>query len=224
MQDEMKLQDYVRISWVHIWKNKVMIFAVTLLFLFIGMLFASLNPGQNVYSAKASVYTIAGSSTQETTVTSSALRGYADILRSQKVCDRAEAIIGDANINATMIKRMISASYNSSSTVMTISASSTNPEVAVKVANGMAQAFVIEIQSIVESDKIQILDESNGAELSSRGIDSMINTVFMSTAAGLFLCIAVIVGNVLFSNKIKSVEQCLDADETDILGIIPFTE
>lgn len=224
MQDEMRLQDYLRISWVEIWKNKAMIFAVSLLFFLVGVLFASLNPERNMYSAKASVYTIAGSNTQETTVTSSALRGYSDILKSKKVCDRAESIIGDASINANMIKRMISASYNNSSTVMTIYARAENPEIAEKIANGAAQAFVIEIQSIVESDKIQILDKANGSEISVRGIDSMIKTVVIFGLAGICLCIAIIILGVLLSNKIKTVEQCLDEDEGEILGMIPFAE
>ena len=81
MQYEMKLQDYARIAWINIWKNRVMIFAVTLLLFFAGTLFASLNPNKNIYSARASVYTAAGSNTQETTVTSGALRG------SQSQCE-----------------------------------------------------------------------------------------------------------------------------------------
>lgn len=224
MQYEMKLQDYARIAWINIWKNRVMIFAVTLLFFFAGTLFASLNPNKNIYSARASVYTAAGSSTQETTVTSGALRGYADVLKSRKVCERAESIIGDPNLNANMIRNMISVSYNNSSTVMTIVARSADRDMAVKAANGAAQAFVIEIQSIVESDKIQILDVAGSASLSSRGIDALIKTMVVSAFAGFVLCIAAVVAGVLFSNKIKSVEQCLDGDENEVLGMIPFIE
>ena len=38
------------------------------------------------------------------------------------------------------------------------------------------------------------------------------------------LTMAVIVISVLFSNKIMTVEQCMDIEEDDVLGIIPFVK
>lgn len=221
MQDEMELQDYIRISVTNIWKNKFLIAAVTLLFLLLGIFFASWQSITNTYYAKATVYTVYGSTTQETTAATTALSGYSDIIGSKKVCERAEAIIGDANISANRIRGMISCSYNKSSTVMTISAYSTSPTTAVKVVNAVAEAFVTEIQSITGNDRIQVLDEAEDVRMTSNGMMGLIKTVFMSGVIGFAISVLLIVGNVVFSNKIKSVEQCLDEEE-EILGIIPF--
>lgn len=224
MQEEMRLQDYIRISFVNVWKNKFLIVAVTLLFLLIGILYASWQTVTNTYYAKATVYTIYGDTKQESSAVSEALTGYSDIVTSKKICERAEALIGDANINANMIRNMISASYNKSATVMTIAAYSDNRAVAVKVANAVAEAFVIEVQSITGSDRIQMLDRAEDVRMSSNGLEGMIKTIMMAGIAGFAISILVIVAIVIFSNKIKSVEQCLDEDEGEILGMIPFVD
>lgn len=224
MQEEMRLQDYVRISFVNIWKNKFLIAAVTLLFLLVGILYASWQTVTNTYYAKATVYTIYGDTKQEASTVSEALTGYSDIVTSRKICERAEALIGDANINANMIRNMISASYNKSATVMTIAAYSENPSVAIKVANAVADAFVIEIQSITGSDRIQMLDKAEDVRMSSNGLEGMVKTILMAGIAGFAISILVIIAGVIFSNKIKSVEQCLEESGEEILGIIPFIE
>ncbi|MCI7792182.1 MAG: Wzz/FepE/Etk N-terminal domain-containing protein [Lachnospiraceae bacterium] len=224
MQEEMRLQDYIRISFSKIWKNKFLIAAVTLLFFLIGILYASWQTVTNTYYAKTTVYTIYGATTQETAAASDALSGYSDVIKSKKVCERAESIIGEADITANYIRNSITTSYNKSSTVMTIAAYSDNPVIALKIANAVAEAFVTEIQSITGNDRIQILDKADDVRLSSNGLTGVIKTVIMFGMAGFAISVVIAVAGVIFSNKIKSVEQCLDEDEEEILGIIPFIE
>lgn len=220
----MKLQDYVRISLANIWKSRYLIVAVTLLFFLVGILLSSWQTITNTYYASTTVYTVLGTTTQETAIVSDALTGYSDIVKSRKVCERAEAILGDSSINANLIKSMISSSYNKSATVMTISAYSSNPVVAVKVVNAVAEAFVIEIQSITGSDRIKLLDEAKDVRMSSNGLEGMIKTVILSGVAGFAVSIIIIIAGVIFSNKIKCVEQCFEEDEEEILGVIPYIE
>lgn len=224
MREEMKLQDYIRISFSQIWKNKFLIVAITLLFFLVGILYATWQNVTNTYYAKTTVYTTYGSTVQETTYATEALSGYSDVIKSKKVCERAEAIIGDASITTNYIKNVISTSYNSSSTVMTITAYSEDPVNAVKIANAVAESFVTEIQAITGSDMIQILDEAEDVRLSSNGFAGMIKTIMLAGIAGFAISIIFVVANVIFSNKIKSVEQCLDDEEEELLGIIPYIE
>lgn len=223
MQEEMKLQDYFRVIFVHIWKNKFLITAISLLFLLVGILVASWQTVTNTYYAKVTVYTVLGSTVQETTVASNVLTGYSDILTSKRVCERAASIIGDASIDADAIKNMITSSYNKSSTVMTILAYSNNPLVALKVVNAVSEAFVTEIQSITGNDRIQILDAAEDVRLSSNGMDGVMKIIILFTIIGLVGCILIIAVAVIFSDRIKTVEQCID-DEEEILGIIPYVE
>lgn len=224
MQEEMKLQDYARLSIMNIWKNKILIAAITLLTLLIGILFASWQTVTNTYCAKSTVYTVYSGSAQESTAMTTAFVGYSDVVKSKKVCERAEAIIGDAAITASGIQRMINVSFNSTSTVMTIMAYSNSPSTALRVANAVAEAFVIEIQAMTDSDKIQVLDSADSVSLTSNGMKGLLKTVAMYGAAGFFLSILVIVAGVIFSNKVRSVDQCLDEGESEILGIIPYID
>lgn len=225
MQEEMKLQDYIRLSGQKIWKEKILIIAITLLALLVGILQASWQTVSNTYCAKTTIYTVLSTeSSLEAKSMSSVLTGYSDILKSKKVCERAEALVGNANVTARDIQRMLSVSYNKESTVMTISAVSTSPTIAIKVANAVSEAFVTEAQSLTGSDKIQILDQAENVALTSNGMQGLLKSVVMYGVAGFALSILVIVMGVIFSTKIRSVEQCLDEGELEILGIIPYVD
>lgn len=224
MQEEMRLQDYIRISFLQLWKNRFLIAAVTLLFFLMGILLLSWQNITNTYYAKSTVYTIYGATTQEISMATSALLGYSDVIRSKKVCERAEAIIGEADITADYIKNAITTSYNKTSTVMTIAAYSENSETAMKIANAMADAFVEEIQAITGNDRIQVLDKAEEVQVSNDGLKGLLVTTAIAGFAGFAISVLVIVGGVIFSNKIKSVEQCLDEEEEEILGIVPYIE
>lgn len=224
MQEEMKLQDYIRISLTQIWKNKFLIAAVTLLFLLIGILYASWQSFTNTYYASATVYTTIGSTTQETTNATTVISGYSDIITSKKVCERAESIIGDTTITAEKIQRMVSVGYNKSSTVLSIAAYANEPSTAIKVANAVADAFVFEVQTMTDNTMIQVLDKAEDVGLSSNGRAGMMKTIAMSGVLGFALSILLTVARVIFSNKIKTVEQCLDEGEDEILGVIPHID
>jgi capsular polysaccharide biosynthesis protein len=224
MQDEMKLQDYIRVSWISLWKNKFLIAAVTLLFLLIGILYTSWQSATDTYYAKTTVYTAYGTTSQESTIASTVLTGYSDIIVSSKVCDRAESIIGDANITASRIKDMVSTSYNKSSTILSVYAYSEDPKEAIEVANAVAEAFVIEVQSIMASDRIQILDKADDVRLSSSGTDYVFKTILLFGIAGFALIVIFCIFTVLFTNKINCVEQCFDEGDDDVIGIIPYIE
>lgn len=224
MQEELKLHEYVRIFLRDIFKNKFIIAAVTLLFLLVGVLYVSWQTVTNTYNAKTTIYTAYGTTTQETAMAASAMTGYSDIITSRKVLERAEAIIGDPKISASSIKKMISTSFNKSSTVMTVTAASHNPSVSIRASNAVAEAFVAEMQMITDSDRIQVLDRAEDVRISNNGFTGLVKTVVGFGLAGMVLTIAVIVISVLFSNKIMTVEQCMDIEEDDVLGIIPFVK
>lgn len=223
MQEEMKLQDYIRISCERIWKNKFLIAATTLIFMMIGILYASWQSITNTYYAKSTICTITGATAEENSVVTDALAGYSDVAKSTKVCKRAESIVGNPNITAGVIKEMISVSSNKTGTILTVTAYSESPSAAISVANAAAEAFVAEIQSITDSDKIQILDNAEDVRMSSNGLKGMLTTVIMAGVIGLALSIVLSISGLFFSSKIKGVEQCLDEGE-EVLGIIPFID
>ena len=224
MKDEIHLMDLVRLSVQSIWRNKIIIAIISVIFLIIGILYASTQPVMNCYYASATIYSAIYGSYQESVTVSNAIDEYSGVLSSAKVCQRAEALIGDSNITATDIQRMISSKVNSTSTIMTVSTYSDNPETSVKVANAVAEAFVIEIQGITGSDAIQILDESQTAYLSSNGYSDLVKRVFTITIAGFVLGCVFFVGREILTDKIKTVDQCMGAMGDELLGVMPLIE
>ena len=77
---------------------------------------------------------------------------------------------------------------------------------------------------ITDSDRIQVLDRAEDVRISNNGFTGLVKTVVGFGLAGMVLTMAVIVISVLFSNKIMTVEQCMDIEEDDVLGIIPFVK
>jgi capsular polysaccharide biosynthesis protein len=224
MLEEMRLQDYIRIILSKLWKNKFIISAFTLLFLLVGMLYATLQTIENVYYAQTTIYMASGITTQDTTVSSALLSGYSDIITSRKVCERAEAIVGNSEITADDIKKMISITSNKTSTILTITAYSDSGTDAVEVANALADAFVMEAQSMTNSTSIQVLDKALTSHIYNDGFQGMLYDIILFGLVGLALCVVVVVLNVLFTNRLTSVEQLADADEDDVIGIIPYVE
>ena len=219
MNNEITIVDF-KLSILALWKKKAFIIAVTLLTTLMGLLYTYNQVPINTYHAKATVYSAVYGSYQESITGSTAILTYADIVTSNKVCERAASILADATITSANISSMINASVNSDSAIMGIYAYSINPELAIRVVNAVAEAFVIEIQRITGSDAIQVLDSANTYYLYSSGTKDLFMKRALFVAFGLILSCGIVMLRELFSGKVKSIEQCKGEGDT-IIGIIP---
>ena len=116
---------------------------------------------------------------------------------------------------------MISYALSENSTVYYIYASSVDNYEAVRVANAVAEAFVIEIRNITGDENVQILDEAVESSLTFSGRSNQIKNIILITLIGVFLCVITIVAISFFSTKIVTVKECSDNGELKILGVIP---
>lgn len=219
MNNEIDIVDF-KLSILSLWKRKAFILVVTLLTTLIGLLYTYNQVPINTYSARATVYSAVYGSYQESITGSTAIVTYADIVTSNKVCERAASILSDATITSMDISDMISASVNNDSAIMGIYAYSSNPELSIKVVNAVAEAFVIEIQRITGSDAIQVLDSANTYYLYSSGTKDLFMKRALFVAIGFVLSCGIVMLRELFSGKVKSIEQCKGENDT-IIGVIP---
>lgn len=173
------------------------------------------------YSGCATVYSASVGSYTDSLEGTKALQDYSDIITSYKVSNRAALILGDDSLNGSDINSMISYALSENSTVYYIYASSTDSYEAVRVANAVAEAFVIEIRNITGEENVQILDEAMEGELTFKGRSSQIKRILLITFLGAFLSVLVIVAISFFSTKIVTVKECSDNGELKILGVIP---
>ena len=212
----------IKLSILALWRKKWLIVATTLFTSLVGLFLTAKTVAINTYVAEASVYSAAYGSIQESNSGAAAMITYSDIVSSRKVCERAASLLsGEYTVEASDIQKMISANQESS-TIMGIYAYSTSPEVAVKVANAVAESFVHEITSITGSDSVQLLDTANQVGMASNGSRDLLKKRLIFVMLGLLASSGWIALTELFSNRIKTVEQCIDQDEREVLGIIPY--
>ncbi len=223
--DEMKMADKIdiedfRLAIAALWKRKILIVLVTLTGFFSGILITITISGSQVYSATASVFCATSRSYQLSAADVRTMINYSDFISSKKVCEYAASLLNDTSVTADQIQEMIMMSLSDNSYVMRISAASESPKLAMNVANAVAEAFVTEISNITGDDAIQILDEADRYVVSRE--NDIIKKQLLFTGAAFFAICAIIAFKELFSNKVRSITQCLNyVVEDEILGIVP---
>lgn len=225
MTDEMKMADIIdiedfRLAIAALWKRKILIVLVTLIGFFSCYLITVNVTDSQVYCATASVFCATYGSYQLSATDVRTMVNYSDFISSRKVCEYASSLLNDTAVTADQIQKMIMLSLSDNSYVMRISAASESPKLAMNVANAVAEAFVTEVSNITGNDSIQILDEADRYIVSKE--NDILKKQLLFTGAAFFMVCAIIVLKELFSNKVRSLPQCLKfVMEDEILGIIP---
>lgn len=204
-----------------VWKYKWLIAGVGILVFAITVALTS-KAEPTWYKAKASVYSVAYGSYSESKEGVSAMVDYADIITSYKVCNRAALILGDDVMDGYTIMNMISVNYEYASAIMNIEAYSISPEETMKVANAVANVFVIEMQNITGEANVQLLDQAYTYNVSYDGSQGRMKKRVMISVAVMGIISAAFVMKIIFSTKIYSVRDCGLNGELEVLGIIPI--
>jgi capsular polysaccharide biosynthesis protein len=217
MTREIKLEDFI-LAFMKLWKYKVIIFLVTLLGLFAGFLYTYNATDIPIYTAKSSVYCSIDTSTNISLTNMQAMVNYSDVVKSNKVCEKAASIINNTDISAEGISNMINVTVQNKSYVIYISAIGKNSDLVVKVANAVAEAFISEMVNITGSNYIKVLDLARKAQI-VRNKDTNVNRLMFGLGA-FFIISGIIVISSLLSDKVQLIVQCVE-NEDEILGIIP---
>lgn len=174
-----------------------------------------------MYNASATVYSVVNGSYKLSVEGTNAMKDYSEIITTLKVCERAALLLGDDTIDGHYIMGSISPFYTKDSAILTISAMDSNPELAVKIANAVANAFVIEMQAITGSNDIQLLDEAYTYYPYQAGDTSVMTKRLLFAAVGILIVCAYIALNEIFTSKLKTIRECTLGGEIELLGVIP---
>lgn len=215
-----QLED-VKLAVLAIFKRKKLVVAVAVLGALIGVLAATLMPARLVYSSKASVYSATYGSYQEAMDGVTAMMNYSDVMASSKVCQRAASNLRNINATAKDIQNMISVSTNDNGYIIYVEATSDNPEVSSQVANAVAEAFVVEMSNITGKNAVQLLDEASVSDTYVYYSTSKKKVMGLCVIVSIAIICAYIVLSELFSGKVKCVEQCIEGNMDEVIGIIP---
>ena len=171
-------------------------------------LFLTAEVKPDVYQATTSLSSIAEGSYTDSLNGVRLLLNYAGLITSERIASVAREMLPDSlNISARQIQSMISTSFSDTSTILFITCSTSNRQLAPSVANAVAEAFVAEIGNITGDDTIRIYDRAISASRTYDGRSEQRKTRITIPAVSLFLLLVGVVLWALFSDRIKSVSE-----------------
>jgi len=231
---ELEIADYdilenIKTALYRLWKFKMVVVLMTLVGLLAAVIYISIVGISINYRSSATIYSMMYGSYQDSTDGVKVMNTYASLLGSANVCERAAATLQDPAITADVLRNMVSggriglsgASTDSKSYGyrLTLIVSSSTQDKVVDITNAMAKAFVGEINDLIGSQTLQVMD--NATRVSAvKSISVPLVVAIFGAVAFILTCGAIFVLE-FFSSKVYSVAQC-EAKESQILGLLPY--
>ncbi|GEM_PF-6463966 len=189
----------------------------------LGVIFASvmyfyMKDKPTLYTATASVYSAASGSYTESAQGINALQLYSNVIVSRKLAVRASSLISGMSVSPEQIMGMVTTTTKEESPIIYITAKSSNPNVVIATANALAQSFVIEAQSTIGTQAIQILDEATFIGIVNPKVKRNVALAFI---VGAFIPALIIALMEILSDRVYRVEDASLDDKLEIIGIIP---
>lgn len=232
--NELETADYdilenVRVAFLRLWKMRYIVALCTLIGLFISFIYVLVNGVETNYRSSATIFSAVYGSYEDSSDGVTVMNTYAGLLNSSRVCDRAVANLNNSNISAQSLRNMVnngsiylsgastaSKSYGYELTLVVIQDS---PTYVVDIANAMAKAFTDEINDLLGTSSLQVLDEAQW--YSSYDATNYKLIILVCALAGFVLSAGVIFVKEFFSMRVYSVAQC-EMKKENILGLIPY--
>ena len=204
---------------------------LSLLFLLAGV-GLTLDVGQDRYSSSATVYAAADGSYSDATNAVTAMNAYINVASSYKICQRAALLIGRTDVTAETLQASVSVSsntssktvsnfMNSSATIITFNSSSTDPELAMEMADAMAQSYAVEMNEILNKESVKLLDNAYAYSKSyNANMEAWKMRIIFAAIGFIIGCLTVLTCEV-FDTKIRTVREATIRGNIPVIGIIP---
>lgn len=214
-----------------LWKKKLLIILVTIAGLLCAMIFITVKGNSTRYHSSATLFSAVYGASADSTEGVAVMNRYADMIGSSRVCSRAAQALTSYNITTEQLQKMVSsgeisvagASTNSMSYGyrLTLSVFSDSVEEILPITNAMASAFAAELNDLMGSSAIQVMDEATGYG-SFNTMNAKLYLLAFPAGAFILIC-GIIFVMAFFSPWVKSVAQC-EQDEELILGLVPYVK
>ncbi|SFI20867.1 Capsular polysaccharide biosynthesis protein [Pseudobutyrivibrio sp. OR37] len=213
-------------------KKFIALFAALFFIVGIGL---TLDIGQDMYTANATVYAQADGTFTDAANAVTAMNAYLDVAKSYRVCQRAALIVGRSDIAAKDVQDSVavytsgtkSASstttnfMNSSATIITFSATTADAALSMEIADAMAESYATEMESILSTDAVKTLDSAVSYEKTRDAqLEAWKNRLFVALVGAVLACL-VVVACEIFDRKVRTVREATIRENIPVLGIIP---
>lgn len=230
---ELETADYdilenIKTAFYRLWKLKIVVILATIAGFLAALIYIAIVGVHTTYYATASVYSAVYGSYSESTAGVQGMNTYANLLGTTRVCDRAVENLGQSSISSRELQAMVNSGqvylrgYSSDSKKygyqLNLVATSSNANYVVDIANAMAQAFADEINDLIGSRSVQVMNEAMGIS-TTKSIDVKFY-ILLFCAAAFVLSAGIIFVKEFFSSRVFLIGQC-ERDENLILGLIP---
>ena len=203
-------------------KKKIIVILIFLCSLAIGIA-KNFKILDDKYEATSSIYTISNLSytdlNQQKDVYT--FQTYADVITSKKVADRAAEMLGNDYLDGATIRNMVTYSNKKGSPIYKIHVITNSPQLSITVANAVATAAAIEINTITASNNSKILDEAYEYKQVFDGKREQIKSILVFAFIGLAIGFIIILIMACSSTKVETVNDVTLNGEIEILGVIP---
>ena len=99
-----------------------------------------------------------------------------------------------------------------------------NEQTAVSIVNAVADAFVQEVNGLSNTDAIRILDYAYEGKLTYNAMLTCFLTLVFAAVCGLLLGCVIILGTIIFTDRVISVDDAGLYGQLNVVGIIPDFE
>lgn len=217
------------VAFREVWKKKLLVILITIAGLLTALLYINIKGNTIRYFSSATLFSAVYGSYNDSTQGVNVMNRYTGMLESSRVCSRAAQSLSEYNISAEQLQRMVKSQdiiisglkSNATAYQITIVVYVDSPETAIPITNAMASAFSVELNELIGSNAIQVMDEANRYQAYST-MNTLKYLLLFSGIAFLATC-GVIFCFVFFSPWVRSVEQC-ESDEKLVLGLIPYSK
>lgn len=216
-------------------KGKCFILLLTILGLVVGILVTVFGVSkENEYTATSSVYCISYGDYTESQSGTSAMRTYSSIIKSRRIAEHAAMLIADPDITSDDVYEKVGVdslyvqgltyAYENNSPIISIHAVDENEQTAVSIVNAVADAFVQEVNGLSNTDAIRILDYAYEGKLTYNAMLTCFLTLVFAAVCGLLLGCVIILGTIIFTDRVISVDDAGLYGQLNVVGIIPDFE
>lgn len=220
----------VKVAFRDIWKKKIFVALFTIVGILMSIIYIGIVGNTVYYVSTASVFSAAYGDTDDSYSGVTAMNTNANLIGSTRVCERAASSLKEYNISAEHLKSMaasgriiISGADTSSKSygyTLYITVYSQSPERVEKITNAMASAYANEVNDLIGTSAIQVMDEARG--YTTQETINVILYLLIGGALGFILSCGFIFVKAFFSPWVLSAEQC-EMEEDKIIGLIPYS-
>lgn len=228
---DMDIIENAVVAFRDLWKKKLLILLVTLAGLLCSLIIITIKGDSTRYHSYASLFSAVYGASDDSSEGVAVMNRYADMIGSSRVCSRAAQALASYDISTEELKSMVAngmivmsgASTNSMSYgyKLKLDVFSDSSENVIPITNAMAAAFAAELNDLIGSSSIQVMDEASAIESFSTVNKKMYMLVITGGALALVCGIIFIIA--FFSPWVKSAAQC-EHDNELILGLLPYVK